>query len=266
MEEPIEFVDPSGHRVSAVLATPDRAGTHIAVLCHGFLSRKDSTTNKALTHSLTRRGIATLRFDFFGHGESEGPFHALRTAVGLDQALAAVELVKARGYRRIALVGSSFGGLVSILAAAELADRQRRSVHQTHDLACLALKCPVVDFGEELRLELRETGMEQWRQTDSIPDLHGGPSRIQLDFAFYEDCLKRIAYEPARLITIPTLIVQGDCDEYVPLHQSRLLLDALAGPKRLEMIAGADHQFTNASDFQRMLGLVSDWVEQYLTA
>jgi dipeptidyl aminopeptidase/acylaminoacyl peptidase len=62
------------------------------------------------------------------------------------------------------------------------------------------------------------------------------------------------------------LIVQGDCDEYVPLHQSRLLLDALAGPKRLEMLPGADHQFTNASDFQRMLGLVSDWVEQYLTA
>ena len=266
MEEPIEFVDSSGHRVSALLATPDTETNSIAVLCHGFLSRKDSTSNKSLTQILTKRGIATLRFDFFGHGESQGPFHALRTAVGVDQALAAVQLVKARGYRRIALVGSSFGGLVSILAAAELAERQRRLVDQNNDLACLALKCPVVDFGEELRLELRETGMELWRQTDSIPDLHGGPSRIQLDFAFYEDCLKRIAYEPARLIRIPTLIVQGDCDEYVPLHQSRRLLDALAGPKRLEMLPGADHQFTKAPDFQRMLGLLTDWVERYLAA
>jgi pimeloyl-ACP methyl ester carboxylesterase len=263
MEYPLEFVDSSGHRVSAILTTPEAETGTVAVLCHGFLSQKNSTSNKALTQTLTKRGIATLRFDFFGHGDSEGPFRALTTTIGIDQALAAVSLVKTRGYRRIALVGSSFGGLVSILTASELARRHERQLHDSTVLACLALKCPVVDFGEELRSELGEAGMEEWRQTDSIPDLHGGPSRIPLDFAFYQDCLKRVAYEPARLITVPTLIVQGDCDEYVPLHQSRRLLDALAGPKRLDMLPGADHQFTKPSDFQRMLGLLTDWVAMH---
>ncbi|MBX3235679.1 MAG: alpha/beta fold hydrolase [Nitrospiraceae bacterium] len=260
MEEAFSFTDSSGHRVSAILTAPDKGTDRIAVLCHGFLSQKNSTSNKALTRNLLDRGVATLRFDFFGHGESDGPFRVLTTTIGVDQALAALVLATRRGYRRLALVGSSFGGLVSILAAAEWAVGNSRLPTGMPPLSCLALKCPVVDFGEELRLELKETGMEEWRRTNSIPDLHGGPTRIPLDFAFYEDCLNRIAYEPARNIPTPTIIVQGDCDEYVPLHQSQRLHDALPGSKRLEMLPGADHQFTKSPDFQRMLSLITDWI------
>ena len=53
-----------------------------------------------------------------------------------------------------------------------------------------------------------------------------GRGRLPLDYAFYQDCLTRIAYEPARNLTVPTLIVQGDHDEFVPLHQSQRLFDA----------------------------------------
>ncbi len=260
MEEPLTFQDSAGHRVAAILTAPDGGSDRIAVLCHGFLSQKNSTSNKALTRNLVERGVATLRFDFFGHGESDGPFRDLTTTIGVDQALAALSSTARRGYGRLALVGSSFGGLVSILAASEWAAGGSRRPAGAPPLSCLALKCPVVDFGEELRLELKDTGIEEWRRTNSIPDLHGGPTRIPLDFAFYEDCLHRIAYEPARTIPTPTIIVQGDRDEYVPLHQSQRLHDALPGPKRLEMLPGADHQFTKAPDFQRMLSLITEWI------
>lgn len=265
MEQPLFFPDSFGHRTAAVLTAPEGNSDAIAVLCHGFLSHKNSTTNKALTRNLVERRIATLRFDFFGHSESDGLFRALTTTIGVDQALAALDFVRQRGYRRLALVGSSFGGLVSILAAAQWALRHSRNPNEAPALACLALKCPVVDFGEELRLEIKDAGMEEWRRTNSIPDLHGGPSRIPLDFAFYEDCLNHIAYDPARAISTPTLIVQGDHDEYVPLHQSQRLHEALPGPKRLEILPGADHQFTKAPDFQRMLGLLTEWIQQHCT-
>jgi uncharacterized protein len=161
--------------------------------------------------------------------------------------------MRQKGYRRIGLMGSSFGGLVAILTAA------RRT-----DLACLALKCPVVDFAEELRLEFGENEMARWKATDTIPNIMGGPDRIRLRYAFYEDSLKQIAYGPARSITAPTLIVQGDRDEHVPLHQSQRLFEALRAPKRLEMIPGADHQFTKGVDFTRMTGLIADWLTTYL--
>lgn len=204
---------------------------------------------------LTGHDIATFRFDFFGHAESEGPFDQITVTVAVDQAIAAIDLMRQKGFRRIGLMGSSFGGLVSILTAS------RRT-----DLACLALKCPVVDFAEELRLEFGEDGMAKWKGTDTIPDILGGPDRVKLQYAFYEDCLRQIAYDPARSITAPTVIVQGDQDEHVPLHQSRQLYEALQVKKHLEMLPGADHQFTKGDDFKRMTNVIADWLIEHLTS
>jgi alpha-beta hydrolase superfamily lysophospholipase len=254
MEERFSFLDPQGHRVAAILTTPDGGTDKIAILCHGFLSSKTSSTNNALTRMLIGRGIATFRFDLFGQGESEGPFEQITVGLAVEQAQSAVDLMKERGYRHIGLMGSSFGGLISILTAS-----------QRTDLACLALKCPVVDFAEELRLEFGDDGMAQWKATDTIPNIMGGPDRITLHYAFYEDALRQIAYVPARSITAPTVIVQGDSDEQVPLHQSQQLYEALQVKKRLEMIPGADHQFTKGTDFTRMTQTIADWLTQHLS-
>jgi dipeptidyl aminopeptidase/acylaminoacyl peptidase len=80
----------------------------------------------------------------------------------------------------------------------------------------------------------------------------------------YEDCLQQIAYGPAEHITTPTLIVQGECDKLVPLHQSRRLLDVLRGPKRLDLLPGADHQFTRGEDFRTMTTAITEWMTKYL--
>jgi len=253
MEERSSFLDPQGHTVASLLTAPDGGTDRIAVLCHGFLSSKTSTTNTTLTRMLIEQGIATFRFDFFGQGESQGPFELITNTLAVQQALAALNLVQQKGYRKIGFMGSSFGGLVATLVAA-----------QRTDLACLALKCPVVDFAEELRLEFGEEDMARWKATNTVPDILGGPNRVPLRYAFYEDCLQQIAYKPAESITAPTIIVQGDQDEHVPLHQSQQLYEALRVEKHLELIPGADHQFTKGEDFTRMTRAIADWLTKYL--
>src|SRR2546430_13089109 len=119
LEQALRFTDPSGHQISGILATPAGGTDRLAVLCHGFLSNKNSATNGALTGMLLPQGIATLRFDFFGHGDSEGPFEKLTVGIAVQQTLAALGLADSHGYRNIGLVGSSFGGLVAILAAGQ---------------------------------------------------------------------------------------------------------------------------------------------------
>ena len=254
MEEHVTFLDPHGHRVAAILSLPPAGTDKVAVLCHGFLSSKTSSTNKTLTRLLIDQGIGTFCFDFFGQGDSDGPFEQITTTLGVQQTQAALDLMKQKGYRRVGLMGSSFGGLVSILTAS-----------QRTDLACLALKCPVVDFAEELRLGFGPEEMGRWKATDTIPNIMGGPDRITLRYAFYEDALDQIAYGPARSITTPTIIVQGDKDEHVPLHQSRQLYDGLQVKKHLEMLPGADHQFTKGEDFKKMTSAIADWLIQHLS-
>jgi len=225
------------------------------MLCHGFLSSKNSTTNRTLTRLLNEQGLATFRFDFFGQGDSDGPFEEITTSLAVHQTQSALDLVAAGGYDRIGLVGSSFGGLVAILTAAE-----RR------DIACLALKCPVVDFAEELRLTFGPEELARWQATDTIPNIMGGPDRVRLRYDFYEDSLMQIAYGPAERIIAPTLIVQGEQDECVPLHQSLRLHNALGGPKRLDLLPGADHQFTQEEDFRQMTTSINDWLLTHLSA
>lgn len=257
MELALPFTDPDGRRVAGVLALPE-AGTERAVLlCHGFLSNKNSSTNHALTRLLNERGIATVRFDFMGQGESQGPFEEITVARALAQTLAALDLVAARGFRRIALAGSSFGGLVATLAAARWAETGRR-------LDALALKCPVPDFPEMLEREFGAAGIAEWKATGTIPDVTGNPGRVRLRYAFYEDCRRHVAYGPAKAVTAPTLIVQGDRDEYITLDQSRRLMEALQIEKRLEVLPGADHGFTKREDFTMMTGLIVDWLAGHL--
>lgn len=253
MEEALTFKDRDGHRVAAILATPESPTDRAVLLCHGFLSGKNSTTNKTLTRALTEQGHATFRFDFFGQGESEGPFEAITVAIALNQALAALDLLTARGYKRIGLIGSSFGGLVSILTAS-----------QKPELACLGLKCPVADFAEVLRLEFGEAGMAHWKSHHEIPDVTGGPKPVRLRYALYESSLDCDGYKAAAGIRIPTLIVQGDKDELVPLHQSSRLMEALQGKRQLEILRGADHTFSKGEDFKKMATLLADWMVKHL--
>ena len=255
MEHSLTFHDSAGHRTSGILACPDQLTDRLVVLCHGFLSNKNSTTNKTLTRLLLDRKIATFRFDFFGQGESEGPFEQITLTMAIDQARSALDLVTAKGYRRLGLTGSSFGGLVAILVAA-----------RHPGLSALALKCPVADFPETLRLEFGNQRMAHWKQFNEIPNVTGGPSPVPLHYQLYEDCLMYDAYKEAESIRVPTLIVQGACDELVPLHQSRRLIVALRGDKRLEVLAGADHGFTKGDDFRRMTTLIAEWMAQYLVS
>ncbi|BCA56305.1 alpha/beta hydrolase [Nitrospira sp. KM1] len=253
MEHRVTFYDRWHHRIEGVLSRPSEHGSPIVILCHGFLSDKNSTTNKTLTRLLGERGIATCRFDFFGQGESEGLLENITVSLAVAQAEAAVEYVLEQGHRCIGLAGSSFGGLVGIL-----------TVSQRDDVACLALKCPVVDFAEELRLEFGPDELVRWKNTDTVPPLARGGDRVRLKYDLYEDSLKHDAYKAATGIKVPTLIVQGERDELIPLHQSRKLIESLGGVKRMDLLPNANHRFTDAADFNAMTASITAWLDTHL--
>ena len=97
-------------------AEPNRGGP-LLLVAHGWGA--SSATVMQLAEPLARRGHDTLLFDMRGHGRNRAvPFVTVRHL--RDDVLAAVAYARARfGGRDLALVGHSFGGAASVLAAAE---------------------------------------------------------------------------------------------------------------------------------------------------
>ena len=136
MKEKLFFKNSKGNKLCGILSNPtSHKENPIIILCHGFSTGKDGRTYLRLEEILNKNGVSTLRFDLFGHGESEGKFEEITTSEAVDDIENAIQFLKASGYKKIGLFGSSFGGMASIIAASK-----------TNDLYVLALKSPVSDY------------------------------------------------------------------------------------------------------------------------
>jgi alpha/beta superfamily hydrolase len=96
----IYFKNKKGNKLCGVLVSPDNKNHPIVILCHGFHSTKDNNTNTRLKELLKDKSIATFRFDFFGHGESEGKFEDITVSQAVEDLLSAIDLLKKKGYKK----------------------------------------------------------------------------------------------------------------------------------------------------------------------
>ncbi len=253
LETPLHFFTSAGLSTPAVLTQPSAPTSLGVILCHGFLSDKQSRTNRRLTELLVPQGIATFRFDWYGMGDTREHFAQMSLKQCEDQLESAFQVLHKRGINQLGLVGSSFGGLLAILSAAKYPD-----------LLALGLKCPVVDFPESLRLEFGPEAMEHWKNTNHIPNIIDGGEPVSLQYDFYEECLTYDAYGTLSHIKAPTLIVHGEEDELIPRHQIDRLLTTLKSKKKLQLVEGAGHQFGQPEEFRLMTNTLSQWMVQHL--
>lgn len=249
MKDKIFFGNSQGTRLCGILSNPTNDQKKpIIILCHGFSTSKDGRTYVRLEEMLNDREISTFRFDFYAHGESEGNFEEITTSEAVDDVRNAIKFLKKSEYTKIGLVGSSFGGLASILTAS-----------QSDDLYLLALKSPVSDYKSMAHTRHSEQEINDWKTKGYIDLDSVNEERRRLNYSFYEDAEKVDAYEEARKIKIPTLIVHGDEDETVPIEQS-IKTARLIENCRLEIIRGCDHVYSNPEHFEKLLNLVSGFI------
>ncbi|MBI2129769.1 alpha/beta fold hydrolase [Candidatus Woesearchaeota archaeon] len=249
MQEKLFFENSKGNKLCGILSNPTASKDRpIIILCHGFSSSKDSKTFVELEKILNEKGISTFRFDFYGHGESEGKFEDVTISEAVDDVLNAIKFLKQKGYKKIGLMGSSFGGMASLLAASK-----------TNDLYVLALKSPVSDYLREIIAQISKYPLNVWKKQGFIYYTNSKGNKFRLNYSFFEDAKTVSGYEAAKKIKIPTLIVHGDKDESVPIEQSIKTAKLIKNCK-LEIIKGADHRYTNPEHFEKMLSLVSGFI------
>ena len=111
------FLSSKGETLASRLETPEQATKAYAICCHCFTCTKDTLTTYRLSKALAEKGIATLRFDFTGLGDSEGEFSQTGFSSNVADVLAAIDYLRVNYQAPSLLLGHSLGGTAILEAA-----------------------------------------------------------------------------------------------------------------------------------------------------
>ena len=217
----------------------------------GFKSDMRSTKAQRLEDWALAHGRACLRFDYSGHGESEGRFEEGTIGQWTAQSLA---LIREQTHGPQILVGSSMGGWIALLVARELA-----LAGEAGRLAGMALIAPAVDFTQALiwarlpeaaRRDILEQGF--WlRPTAYAPDPY------PITRALIEDGRQHLLLGGIVRSHCPVHILQGMQDPDVPWEHALALVHQMAGdPVALTLIKDANHRQSREEDILRLLTVI----------
>jgi len=248
--ETISFKNSRGDTLSGVLHHPAGTKTNGAViLCHGMESDKNSDKLVFLSQALAERGLLTLRFDFAYVGESSGRFEDITYSGEVDDLKAAYALMQNRQPGKTALLGSSMGGSVALLFAAQ----------EPTVAALVTVAAPVHPENFPRRILTREQ-IHKWREQGFT--IYNGQ---RLNVSLLEDLQRIDVPASARKINCPVLILHGDADEVVPVEEAYELHGCLPNSKRLTILRGTDHRLSDPVILQSAITEALDWLTEYVS-
>jgi pimeloyl-ACP methyl ester carboxylesterase len=253
----LKFLEIGAGSARRVLAVRDREGAPPGLFwLSGYKSDMRGTKAAALAHWAEQAGRACVRFDYSGHGESEGAFTDGTIGGWLADSLAVFDAC-CRGPQ--ILIGSSMGGWLALLMARALRKRQQTG---PASIAGMVLVAPAVDFTEELmwkrftpeiKRELEETGA--WARPSAY-----SPEPYVVTRQFIEEGRNHLLLSGMIEIGCPVRILQGVADPDVPWRHAVELVSRLASDDViLTLVKDGDHRLSRPEDIERLIGAVAEF-------
>ena len=214
---------------------PTKDQCPMVILMHGIFSSKDFIPMPQLTKGLAKAGIASIRFDFDGHGKSEGRKQDMTIGKELADARAVWDYVQSLPYvKGVGLLGHSQGGVVASMAAGRLASG-----------STVPSGVVLIAPGSVIKEACQGGKFFNARFDPKDP-----PEYIRC-FGFYKlgrDYLvttQRLdIYGTAAAYQGPVLLLHGDRDGIVPMWCSERYLEAYGPHATLKVVEGENHTIT----------------------
>ncbi|KPK83849.1 MAG: hypothetical protein AMJ81_07160 [Phycisphaerae bacterium SM23_33] len=227
------------------------------MFCHGFTGQRIEAHFLFVTiaRRLENLGIASLRFDFAGSGESDGEFADMTMSAEVDDAAAALDFLRrhpAVDAARIGALGLSLGGGVAALLA----------VRRPADLRALALLAAVAEPARILSI-IRTGRFESELARRDYIDWDG----LMVRRRFLQDLEDLWPAQAAASYPGPLLIIHGGEDATCPPTEAytyRQAREASSGPTQFEIVRGADHTFNNLDHTETVCRLLEGFFQQHL--
>ena len=223
----------NGYRLTGTLHLPDTHKPPVVIGCHGLFANRDSPKQVSLAQACNAQGLAYLRFDHRGCGESQGEFYEVTSLPArchdLQQAVAAMQAHPGVG-RLAALFGSSFGGTVVLAYAAH---------HRVPAVITYAAPSNSAAI-----------------QHANIRDNQGNRPHTGL-------LSEALAFDIVPMIKTVSniLIAHSQSDETIPVDHALQIHANVAAPKTLKIFPGGDHRMSNPQHQQQFETLFVQWLK-----
>jgi pimeloyl-ACP methyl ester carboxylesterase len=243
LTEIMHFLPCGGHRLAYQRLPGRQPGV---MFCGGFMSDMTGSKASALAEHCARQGRAFVRFDYSGHGASEGRFVDGSIGRWRDDALVVLDELTAGPQ---VIVGSSMGGWIALLLALARAERVR----------ALLLLAPAPDFtqaiwDEELDPAERERLLRDG-QIERPSEYSAEPYRITR--RLIEDGRRHLLLDRPIEVRCPVRILHGMRDSDVAWQRSIALTQRLQGDDVvLTLLKSGDHRLSTPDDLDRLTATV----------
>ena len=231
-------------------AQTGNSGPGIVFLC-GFGSDKEGSKALFLEEQAKKTGQAFVRFDYSGHGQSDGDFKDGTISAWAADTLAVIdELTEGPQI----LVGSSMGGWLMLLAALARKDR----------IAGLVGIAAAPDFTK--RMQWPKLTPEQ-QATVMSQGYVQVPSNYEDDYIFtkalFVDGDANLLLEGKIDIDVPMTLLHGQEDADVPVEISfEIARLAKSSDVVIELVKSADHRFSGPEELERLARAVAVMTEK----
>lgn len=218
----------------------------MAIIFHGFTANRNTSLLKEIANSLRDENIASVRFDFNGHGDSDGKFENMTVLNEIEDANAILNYVKTDPHvRNIYLVGHSQGGVVASMLAGLYPDLIKKVV----------LLAPAATLKSDAH-EGNTQGVTY--NPDHIPDRL--PFKDLTLGGFYLRIAQQLPiYEVSAQFTKPVCLIHGTDDTVVSPNASKKY-DQIYQNSTLHLIEGADHCFSDSYQ-KNAVNLTTDFLQ-----
>lgn len=244
----------SERKIAYLTQPPAREGAAGLLWLTGLKSDMVSTKAEALSAWTAERGLGFTRFDYSGHGRSEGLFEEATLSDWLEEA-AAVFREATTGLQ--ILVGSSTGAHVALLLLRHLLETAPEDAARIRGLVLIA---PAWDLTELMLSQLPEGAQTEIEEKGFwIRPSAYDPAGYIITRQFIEDgrrhLLKDASFDPDR----PVLVLQGALDRDVPIEHARTLRNVLAGDwVRITEVPDGEHRLSRPEDLEKLYALIEE--------
>ena len=248
----LKFAGAQGAELAARLDLPGGTPRAYAIFAHCFTCSKDSKAATYVSQALAARGIATLRFDFTGLGQSGGEFADSSFSANVGDLLAAAEHLRQNYAAPQILIGHSLGGAAVLAAAGHVAEARA--------VATIGAPCDPAHVAH-----LFAAGHEEIAaRGEAVVNIGGRPFRIKR--AFVDDLKRQGAKEAIGKLRKALLVLHAPGDTIVSIDNAADIFTSARHPKSFVSLDDADHLLSRKQDAAYAAEVIAAWASRYLDA